>query len=96
MYTENIIRDINYIIYEVKQTSAKAYHRHKDADRTFTWVKEEEEADKEDYKAVCDGLVDASEALDQISSELCDIQELLYKLIDTLEMEALSAKVQAK
>lgn len=96
MYTENIIRDIKDIIHEAKMASARAYDCRRDADRVFTKVVEGEEYTKHGYETVADGLVEASEALDRANDDMLNIEEMLKTLIDTLEMEALSAKVQAK
>ena len=43
-----------------------------------------------------DDLADALHGLDQAMDALCMIDERLKQLVDMIEMEALSAKVQAK
>lgn len=96
MYTENIIRDIKDIIHEAKMASARAYDCRRDADRVFNNVVEGEEGSLKSYEIVSEGLVDASQALDRANDDLLNLEEMLKTLIYNVEMEALSAKVQAK
>ena len=96
MYVENIIRDIRHIIFDAKQASARAYDNKRDADRVFKHVVEGEEGSLKSYETVSEGLVDASNALDRASEDLLNIEEMLKKLIEDIEMEALSHKVQSK
>jgi hypothetical protein len=93
MYTENIIRDIRDIIYDVKQSAARAYSNSRDIDRINLRVGDERE---EHYGEVVDALVDASNALDQAKDDMLNIEEMLHTLIYNIEMEALSAKVQGR
>lgn len=96
MYIDNIIRDIRDIIFDAKQASARAYDNRRDADRVFGYVEEGTEGSLKSYEIVSDGLVDASQALDRASEDFFAIEEALKKLIEEIQMEALSAKVQAK
>lgn len=96
MYTENIIRDIRDLIHDVKQSASRAYSNRLDAVHVFGHVKEGSEGTLEAYETVSQGLVDASDALNQAKDEMLDIAEMLDTLIYNIEMEALSAKVQAK
>ena len=96
MYIDNIIADIRHIIFDAKQASARAYDNRRDADRVFNRVVEGEEGSLKSYETVSEGLVDASNALDRASEDLLNIEEMLKKLIEDIEMEALSHKVQSK
>lgn len=96
MYTENIIRDLLDLIHDVKQAGCRAYENRKDADRTFTRVREGEEGTLDGYETVSDGLMDASHALDKASDDFLNIEEMLKKIIEDIKMEELSAKVQSK
>lgn len=96
MYIENIIRDITDMIYEAKQASVKAYEDRRDADNTFGYVEEGSEGSLQSYNIVSEGLVDASNALDRCSDKFMDLEVMLQTLIYNIEMEALSAKVQAQ
>ena len=96
MYTENIIRDLLDLIHDVKAAGSRAYENKRDADRTFTRVREGEEGTLDGYETVSDGLVDASEALYEASDDLGNIEERLKKIIEDIKMEELSHKVQSK
>lgn len=96
MYIDNIIRDIRNIIFDAKQAYARAYDNRRDADRVFGYVEEGTEGSLKSYEIVSDGLVDASQALDRASEDFFAIEEALKKLIEDIQMEALSAKVQSK
>lgn len=95
MKTEDIIRDIRDIIYDVKQSAARAYSNRRDADRVLS-VAEGDESTLEAYRTTSNGLVDASQALDQASEDMLNIEGMLNTLIYNIEMEALSHKVQSK
>jgi hypothetical protein len=96
MYVENIIRDLNDLIFDVKAAGVRAYENRRDADRTFTRVVEGEEYTQHGYETVADGLVEASQALDKANDDFLDIEQMLRKIIEDIQMETLSAKVQAK
>jgi hypothetical protein len=90
MYVENIIRDIEDLIFDVKVAGVRAYGNKRDADRVFTRL------DFDDYQAVSEGLVDASQALDKAKDDFGNIEQMLLKIIEGIQMETLSAKVQGK
>jgi hypothetical protein len=90
MYVENIIRDIEDLIFDVKAAGVRAYENRRDADRVFTRL------DFDDYQAVSEGLVDASQALDKANDDFLSIEGVLRKIIEDIQMETLSAKVQGK
>ena len=96
MDTENIIRDIRDLIYEVQSYEANASEDRKDAIRTFTNVIEGEEATYKSYDIVSNGLVDATDALDRAKDRFGTIEGWLLKLIDSIERESLSAKIQSR
>ncbi len=90
MYVENIICDIEDLIFDVKQAGCRAYDNRKDVDRVFTQL------DFDDFQAVSDGLVDASQALDKAKEDFQSIEERLRKIIEGIEMEALSAQARGR
>jgi hypothetical protein len=94
MYVENIIRDLNDLIFDVKAAGARAYENRRDADRVFTRVDGDEGCD--DYPIVAEGLVEASQALDKANDDFLNIEQMLRKIIEDIQMETLSAKVQGK
>jgi hypothetical protein len=96
MDTENIIRDIRDLIYEVQSYEANASEDRKDAIRTFTNVVEGEEATYKSYDIVSNGLVDAIDALDRAKDRFGTVEGWLSVLIDNIEREALSAKVHSR
>ena len=96
MDTENIIRDIRDLIHDVKTYESNAYHDKKDADRVFCNVEEGEEGSLESYEIVSDGLVEASQALDRAMDRFGTVEGHLLNLIDSIEREALSAKVHSR
>jgi chromosome segregation ATPase len=96
MYTENIIRSLEDLIHDVRQAGGRAYENKRDADRTFTRVREGEEGTLDGYETVSEGLEDASEALDKAKDDFGNIEEMLNKIIEDIKMEELSAKVQSK
>lgn len=77
MYIDNIIRDIQDLIYLNNVNYNNTYKSKRDAERH-------------------DDLADALYGLDQAMDALCMIDERLKQLVDMIEMEALSAKVQSK
>ena len=90
VYVENIIRDLNDLIFDVKAAGVRAYENRRDADRVFT------RSDFDDYQTVSEGLVEASQALDKANDDFLNIEEMLRKIIEDIQMETLSAKVQGK
>ena len=94
MYVENIIRDLNDLIFDVKAAGVKAYENRRDADRVFTRVEGDEAC--EEYHIVADGLVEASQSLDKANDDFLSIESVLRKIVEDIQMETLSAKVQAK
>ena len=96
MYTDLIIRDLLDLIHDVKAAGSRAYENKRDADRTFTRVREGEEGTLDGYETVAEGLADASHALDKANDDFLSIEQMLLKLIEDIKMEELSAKVQSK
>lgn len=96
MEIENILRDIRDLIHDVKTYESNAYHDKKDVDRVFCNVEEGEEGSLESYEVVSEGLVEASQALDRAKDRFGVVEEMLLKLINDIENEALSAKVQSR
>ena len=95
MDTENLIRDIRDLIHEVQSYEANASEDKKDAIRVFTNVVEDE-ATYKSYDIVSNGLVDATDALDRAKDRFGVVEGWLLKLIDNIEREALSHKVQSR
>ena len=96
MDTENLIRDIRDLIHDVKTYEANASEDRKDAIRVFTNVVEGEEATYKSYDTVSNGLVDATDALDRAMDRFGEIEGHLLLLIERIEREALSHKVQSR
>lgn len=96
MEIELILRDIYDLIHDVKTYQANAYEDRRDADRTFTRVEEGYEYYRDGYETVASGLVDASQALDRAKDRFGVVEEMLLKLINDIEREALSHKVQSR
>ena len=90
MYVENIICDIEDLIFDVKQAGCRAYGNRKGADRVFA------ELDFDDFQAVSEGLVDASQALDKANDDFLSIEGRLRKIIEGIQMEALSAQARGR
>lgn len=90
MYVENIICDIEDLVFDVEQAGCRAYDNRKDVDRVFTQL------DFDDFQTVSDGLVDASQALDKAKEDFQSIEERLRKIIEGIQMEALSAKARGR
>ena len=103
MDTENIIkeaqltllRDIRDLIHEVQSYEANASEDKKDADRALSNA-ENGDFPSDAYHTVSDGLIDATDALDRAKDRFGTIEGWLSNLIDSIEREALSAKVQAR
>lgn len=96
MEIENIMRDIRDLIHDVKGYSNNAYDDGRDADRVFTYVREDEEGTPEAYDTVADGLVEASQALYRAVERFDNVAAQLVKLMEDLQYEAISHKVQSK
>jgi hypothetical protein len=94
--TDLIIRDLLDLIHDVKAAGSRAYENKRDADRTFTRVREGEEGTLDGYETVSEGLEDASQALDKASDDFMSIEQMLLKIIEDIKMEELSYKVQSK
>ena len=85
--SEDIIRDLKDIIWDTILVANNAKEGKKEADRILKYG---------EYEIVADGLIDASDALDKAADAMNEIQDRLFTLIEKIEMEALSAKVQSK
>jgi hypothetical protein len=96
MYTDLIIRDLLDLIHDVKAAGCRAYENKRDADRTFTRVREGEEGTLDGYETVSEGLVDASEALDKAKDDFLSIEQMLLKIIEDIKMEELSAQARGR
>lgn len=77
MYIDNIVRDIQDLIYLNNVNLDNIYKTKRDA-------------------AKFEDLPDALYGLDQAMDALTLVEERLKQLVDMIEMEALSAKVQSK
>ena len=89
MYTKDIIRDLKDIIWDTILIANNTKGGKRDADRALSYVGEHDET-------VAEGLVDASDALDKAADAMNEIQDRLFLLIEKIEMEELSAKVQSR
>jgi hypothetical protein len=97
MYTDLIIRDLLDLIHDVKAAGCRAYDNRKDAERAVSnSVHEEAENTYKAYDTVCEGLIEASHALDKANDDFLNIEEMLKKIIEDIKMEELSHKVQSK
>ncbi len=97
MYVENIIRDLNDLIFDVKAAGARAYENRRDAERSLSnAVYEEDKNIRKAYDKASDSLADASSALESANDDFLNIEEMLLKIIEDIQMETLSAKVQGK
>ena len=96
MEIENIMRDIRDLIHDVKAYSNNAYDDRRDADRVFTYVREGDEGTIEAYDTVAEGLVEASQALHRAVERFDNVAAELVKLMEDLQYEAISHKVQSK
>lgn len=95
MEIELIIRDIRDLIHEVQSYEANASEDKKDASRVF-YRASGHEYTEHGYDTVSNGLVDATDALDRAKDRFGTVEEMLLKLIDSIEREALSHKVQSR
>lgn len=95
MITENIIRDIYDLIHDVKTYGANASEDKKDAVRVLSNA-ENGNFPSDAYYIVSNGLVDTTDALDRAKDRFGVVEEMLLKLINDIENEALSHKVQSR
>ena len=95
MDTENIIRDIRDLIHDVQSYEANASEDKKDAARALSNA-ENGDFPSDAYHTVSDGLIDATDALDRAKDRFGTIEGWLLKLIESIEREALSAKIQSR
>lgn len=77
MYIDNIIRDIQDLIYLNNVNWDNVYKTKRDAEK---------------FEDLSDALYGLGQAMDALSL----VEERLKQLVDMIEMEALSAKVQSK
>lgn len=96
MEIDFIIRDIRDLIHDVRSYEANASEDRKDALRVFNNVVEGEEGTLKSYDTVAEGLVDATEALERAKERFGDIEGHLLILIERIEREALSHKIQSR
>lgn len=96
MEIELILRDIRDLIHDVKTYEANASEDKKDAIRVFSRVEEGYEYYRDGYETVAEGLVDATDALDRAKDRFGKVEGWLLNLIDNIEREALSHKVQSR
>jgi hypothetical protein len=97
MYTENIIRDLLDLIHDVKAAGCRAYENKRDAERAVSnSVHEEAENTYKAYDTVCEGLIEASHALDKAKDDFGNIEEMLNKIIEDIKMEELSAQARGR
>jgi hypothetical protein len=88
--TENILRDIGDLIFDVKAAGSRSLENSRDADRVFAGL------DFDDFQAVSEGLVDATQALDKAVEDFENFEERLRNIIEAIKNEELSHKVQSK
>lgn len=96
MEIENIIRDIRDLIHDVKTYESNASEDKKDAVRILNNIVGGQEEIPQAYEIVCDELVNASQALDRAMDRFGDIEAHLLLLIERIEREALSHKIQSR
>lgn len=96
MNTENVVNLLQDAIWYAKSYASNAYDDKRDADRVFTNIEDGGEFDLTTYELLADGLSEASQALDRANDRFMEIEGLLLKLVETVEMETLSYKVQSK
>jgi hypothetical protein len=95
MYVENILRDLQDIIHDVKQSGCRAYDNKREADRSLSNA-ENGDFPSDAYYTVSEGLVDASQALDKAKDDFMSIEEVLLKIIENINMEQLSAQARGR
>jgi hypothetical protein len=95
MEIELIIRDIRDLIHDVRSYEANASEDKKDAARALSNA-ENGDFPSDAYYTVSDGLVDATDALDRAMDRFGEIEAHLLLLIERIEREALSHKIQSR
>jgi len=95
MYIENIIRGLQDLIHDVKQMENRVYGDRKEASRALSNGDEQDYA-KEAAVIYEDGLIDAQNALQLAEEHLQMIQYRLELLVEQIEYEQLSSKVQSR
>lgn len=95
MYVDNIIRDLKDLIHDAQQMENSVNSDRKEAGRALS------NGDEQDYAkdaAVIyeDGLIDAQNALQLAEEHLQMVQYRLELLIEEIEYEQLSSKVNGK
>lgn len=95
MYIDNIIRDIEDLIYDVKAMEDSVNSDRKDIGRVLS-NGDEEESWKETAKTFEDGLIDAQNSLQNAEESFYMIHHRLGLLLEQIAYEQLSAKVQEK
>jgi len=96
MNTEMLIRFVDDLIHDVKSYQSRTSEDRKDAIRVFANVIEGEEGTLESYETVADGMVDATEALERAKERFGVVEDMLSKLVEEIERESLSSKVQSR
>lgn len=96
MNTEMLIRFVDDLIHDVKSYQSHTSGDKKDAIRVFANVVEGEEGTLKSYETVSEGLVDATEALERAKERFGLIEDMLSKLVEEVERESLSSKVQSR
>jgi hypothetical protein len=92
---DNVIRDMQDLIHDIKGMDRNTFADREDTSRALFNGNEEGIWEKT-AKAYEDGLIDAQDALQRARENLILIQERLETLIDTVEYAVLSNKVQGK
>jgi hypothetical protein len=92
---DNIIIDMKHMIYDLKRMESSVYADREDTSRALFNGNEEGIWEKT-AKAYENGLIDAQDALQRAAENLRLIQGCMEYLIDAIEYETLSNKVQGK
>ena len=96
MNTEMLICFVDDLIHDVKSYQSLTSEDRKDAIRVFANVVEGEEGTLKSYETVAEGLVDATDALEHAKERFGVIEDMLVKLVEEIERESLSSKVQSR
>jgi hypothetical protein len=92
---ENIIIDMKHMIYDLKRMESSIYADCEDTSRALFNGNEEGIWEKT-AKTYENGLIDAQDALQRAAENLRLIQGCMEYLIDAIEYETLSNKIQGK
>jgi hypothetical protein len=92
---DNIIIDMKHMIYDLKRMESSVYADREDTSRALFNGNEEGIWEKT-AKAYENGLIDAQDALQRAAENLRLIQGCMEYLIDAIEYETLSNKIQGK